>query len=140
MRGTIGGDKVNYPGLVAVNTADMKTIKLLLNSVISTNGAKFMTLDIKDFYLGTVLPRKEYMRISEKQMSQKFIDKMYKHNLQNELENGYYYAEISKGIYGLPQAGLLAQEKLIQLLKQHGYVSHRYDASACVISCMLFVL
>ena len=118
VRGTIGGDKVDYPGLVAANTADMKTIKLLLNSVISTNGAKFMTLDIKDFYLGTVLPRKEYMRISEKQMSQKFIDK---HNLQNKLENGYYYAEISKGIYGLPQAGLLAQEKLIQLLKQHGY-------------------
>ena len=57
VRGTIGGDKVDYPGLVAANTADMKTIKLLLNSTVSTPGAKFMTFDIKDFYLGTILPR-----------------------------------------------------------------------------------
>jgi hypothetical protein len=118
VRGTIGGDKVDYPGLVAANTADMKTIKLLLNSTVSTPGAKFMTLDIKDFYLGTILPRKEYMRISAKQVSQKFIDE---NNLQSMCEDGYYYVEIAKGIYGLPQAGLLAQEKLIQLLKSKGY-------------------
>jgi len=118
VRGTIGGDKVDYPGFVAANTADLKTIKLLINSTISTRGAKFMTLDIKDFYLGTVLPRKEYMRISAKQMSAKYIQE---HNLEGLCEEGYYYVEVSKGIYGLPQAGLLAQQKLIRLLKKHGY-------------------
>ena len=36
-------------------TASMLTIKLLLNSIISTPGAKFMAIDIKDFYLNTPL-------------------------------------------------------------------------------------
>jgi hypothetical protein len=116
VRGTIGGDKVDYPGLVAANTADLKTIKLLINSVISTPSAKFMTIDIKDFYLGTILPRSEYMRISINHMSRKFAEE---NNLTDE--NGYYYVEIVKGIYGLPQAGLLAQKKLIHTLQINGY-------------------
>ena len=58
------------------------------------------------------------MRISAKQASQKFIEQ---NNLQDMCMDGYYYVEISKGIYGLPQAGLLAQEKLINLLKSKGY-------------------
>jgi hypothetical protein len=43
-------------------TADLLTIKLLINSVISTAGAKFMTMDIKDFYLNTPMDRYKYMR------------------------------------------------------------------------------
>jgi len=118
IRGTIGGDKIDYPGLVTANTADLKTIKLLINSTISSKDAKFMTLDIKDFYLGTILPRKEYMRISAKQISAKYVEE---HNLEGKCVEGYYYVEISKGIYGLPQAGQLAQAKLIKLLHTHGY-------------------
>jgi hypothetical protein len=30
-------------------TANLLTIKLLINSIISTQGVKFMTMDIKDF-------------------------------------------------------------------------------------------
>jgi hypothetical protein len=39
---TLGGNLINYPGDVGTRTADMLTVKLLLNSVISTPGAKFM--------------------------------------------------------------------------------------------------
>ena len=38
-------------------------VKILLNSVLSTEGAKFMTIDIKDFYLNTPMERYEYMRM-----------------------------------------------------------------------------
>ena len=38
---TVGGDRINYPYEVATPTADLLTVKLLLNSVISTEGAKF---------------------------------------------------------------------------------------------------
>ncbi len=41
----------------------MLTTKVLLNSVISTNGARFMTIDIKDFYLNTPMVCPEYMRL-----------------------------------------------------------------------------
>ena len=34
---------------------------------------------------------------------------------------GYVYLEVRKGMYGLPQASLLAQELLEKRLKKHGY-------------------
>jgi hypothetical protein len=48
---------------VATPTAEMLTAKLLFNSVISTNGAKFMTMDISNFYLMTPLPCPEYLHL-----------------------------------------------------------------------------
>jgi hypothetical protein len=38
-RFTCGGDRVEYPGVVATETADLTTAKLLFNLVISTPGA-----------------------------------------------------------------------------------------------------
>jgi hypothetical protein len=35
--------------------------------------------------------------------------------------DGYVYCEIRKGMYGLPQAGIIAQELLAKRLKEHGY-------------------
>ena len=46
---TVGGDCVNYPYDCGTPTVDLATVKYLLNSVISTPLAKFMTIDIKDF-------------------------------------------------------------------------------------------
>ncbi len=57
VRGTYGGDVSDYTGPTAAKTADLVTIKILLNAVVSEN-AKFMTLDIKDFYLGSPMPNK----------------------------------------------------------------------------------
>ena len=33
----------------------------------------------------------------------------------------YIYCEIQQGMYGLPQAGIIAQELLAKRLKEHGY-------------------
>jgi hypothetical protein len=42
----------------------MLTVKLLFNSVISTPGAKFMSLDISSFYLMAPMMRYEYVRMN----------------------------------------------------------------------------
>jgi hypothetical protein len=34
---------------------------------------------------------------------------------------GYIYCEIQKGMYGLPQAGIIAQQLLEKNLEEHGY-------------------
>ena len=60
---TVGGDKVHYPGDVGTPTADLTLVKMHLNSVISTPGARYMTLDVKNFYLNTPMVRYEYVRI-----------------------------------------------------------------------------
>lgn len=117
VRGTIGGDRINYPGPTTARTAAMPLIKLLLQSVVSDN-KRFLTLDIKDFYLNTPLDRPEYLKITSKFLSQNII---VKNNLQPYLSNGSILFQVNKGMYGLPQAGLLAQNRLIQHLAAHGY-------------------
>jgi hypothetical protein len=47
----------NYPYEVATPTADLLTVKLLLNCVISMEGARFCSVDIKNFYLCPPLKR-----------------------------------------------------------------------------------
>ena len=51
-------------------TADLLTIKLLLNGVIPTPTAKFMTMDIKNFYLKTQLKQYEYIQLKRDVLQQ----------------------------------------------------------------------
>jgi hypothetical protein len=60
---TMGGNLINYPDNCGTPTADLLTVKLMFNSIISTPSAKFMTIDIKDFYLMTPMDRFEYFRM-----------------------------------------------------------------------------
>jgi hypothetical protein len=50
---TVGGDQIEYPGDKSTRTAGLTTAKTLINSVISTLGAKFLVIDINNFYLNT---------------------------------------------------------------------------------------
>jgi hypothetical protein len=52
---TVGGDQIEYPGDKSTRTTGLPTAKILINSVISTLGAKFLVIDIKHFYLDTPL-------------------------------------------------------------------------------------
>ena len=58
---TIGGNLLDYDGNTKTPIADLITMKILLNSVISTFKAKFLTIDIKNFYLEIKLKDKQYM-------------------------------------------------------------------------------
>jgi hypothetical protein len=46
---TVGGNRINCPGNCGTPTVDMVMVKLHLNSVISTKGAHYCTIDLKDF-------------------------------------------------------------------------------------------
>jgi hypothetical protein len=39
----------------------------------------------------------------------------------NVTHNGYIYCKIQKGMYSLPQAGIIAQQLLEKRLRAHGY-------------------
>ena len=69
----MGGDRIDYLFGVSTPTCDLPTIKLLWNSVLSTPGAKYFTLDISNFYLGTPMERPEYMQMSIKLIPDKFV-------------------------------------------------------------------
>ena len=64
VRITAGGNLItDYPGDVTTRTADLTTSKILWNSVISTEGAQFMGIDIKSFFITAMLDRYEYMKM-----------------------------------------------------------------------------
>ena len=107
---TVGGNRINYPYNVSTKTADLTTAKVLFNSVLSTpQHAKFLGLDIKDFYLGTHMTHYEYMLIPLPILPPTIIDQ---YNLTPLIHNGFVYVEVRKGMYGLPQAGKLANDQL----------------------------
>ena len=59
-RATMGGNLINYPKDVGTPTANLLLIKIFLNSIILTQGAKFAGTDLANFYLMTSLKRPEY--------------------------------------------------------------------------------
>jgi hypothetical protein len=70
----MGGNLINYPSDCGTPTADLLTIKLMFNSIILTPNAKFMTIDIKDFYLMTLMDRFEYLRMKLELLPQDIIE------------------------------------------------------------------
>jgi hypothetical protein len=115
---TVGGDQLEYPGDKSTWTAGLTTAKILINSAISTLGAKFLVIDIKIFYLNTPLGRFEYMVINLASLPQETIKK---YDLINLSQDGKVYIDIHKGMYGLPHAGILANELLQRNLVKDGY-------------------
>ena len=108
---TVGGNLIQYPGDASTKMADLTTAKVLWNSVLSTPGARFMCMDVKNFYLMTPLPMYEYMKMPIEIIPQEIIDQC---NLHNLVHKGHVHIEIRKGMHGLPQAGLLANQLLQQ--------------------------
>ena len=49
----IGGYKIKYPGYYGTPMAGLLTVNSYLNRKISTLGSKFVTSDIKNFYINT---------------------------------------------------------------------------------------
>ena len=116
---TIGGNRICYPGDCGTRTASLELFKLQVNSVLSRPGAAFACFDLKNFYLGTPLHRPEYARIKLADIPAEFADE---YNLAAVVDhNDWVYFEIRKGVYGLPQAGKLANDLLTERLARHGY-------------------
>ena len=122
VRMTVGGDRLEYFDDTASPTATLLDTKLILNSTISDHknfGSKFCSIDIKDFFLQTMLDVPEYIRIHKRYFSTEFLSTYQMHHLPDK--DGFVYCEINKGMYGLKQAAILAYNQLVKRLAKHGY-------------------
>jgi hypothetical protein len=123
VRLTVGGDRLDYSGDVATSTADITTFKILINSTLSTKDAAMMMMNIKNYYLGTPLPRLEYMKMLLSRFPDEIIQK---YNLNALAVDGWVYIETRKFMYGLKQAGLFANQLLQTRLAPFGYCRARH--------------
>jgi hypothetical protein len=98
---------IDYDGDASVCTADLDTAKLHWNSVISTENARYMCLDIKKFYLTAALEYFEYMKIPLTLFPVWTIEQ---YNLHKLALDGWVYIKMRRAGLGLPQAGILANK------------------------------
>ena len=97
--GTVGGDRLEFPGATTSHcTSLITTKKCLLNSTISTPSARFMILDIKNFYYGTAMDRYDYMKLALACIPDEII---YQYSLYTLSSDGWVYLETRKGMPGL---------------------------------------
>jgi hypothetical protein len=88
VRLTVGGDRLDYSGDVGTSTADITTFKILINSTLSTADAAMMMMDIKKYYVGTPLPRFEYMKMLLSRFLEEIVDK---YNLGALAVDGWFH-------------------------------------------------
>ena len=77
-----------------------------------------MCMDVKIFYLNTPMKRFEYIKIPREMIPDAIFEQ---YNLHEYETNGHVYFEVRKGMYGLPQAGRLAHDRLVSHLTKYGY-------------------
>ena len=127
VRLTVGGVFLDYPSDPSSTCASITTTtKILLNSTISTPGARFATANVSNFYYGTPMNRYKYMKIKFDKIPKEIFDA---YNLSTLEHNRYVCMEIRKGMPGLKQAGQIASDRLVSHLAQYGYKPVRHTPS-----------
>ena len=91
-----GGGKLYYTGGTTIQTASLTTAKCLINSTIDK--AKFMSVDIKYYYYGTILERFKYMSMAIKDIPKEVI---VQYNFRALQSDSWIYIQIEKGMPGL---------------------------------------
>ena len=118
IRITAGRNLVTYEGNASVRMADLDTAKMHWNSVISMKDARYMCLDIKNFYLTAKLEYFEYMKMPLSLFPSWIVEQ---YNLNELAIKGWVYIEMRHMVWGLPQAGILANKRLRRKLAPFGY-------------------
>ena len=91
-------------------TVDLTTVKILLNIIVSTLNAKLMTIGIQDFYLHTPMAQSEYMRLKLSNLPEILLQ--HYNPAEKAARDSCVCLYIKRGMYRLPQAGLIAQQLL----------------------------
>ena len=92
-----------------------------------------MTMGISIFYLMTPLKRTEYIRIIIKVIPEEITNEYHLSKIVDE--KGYVHIQANIGMYGLPQAGLLANELLEKRLNKRGYQQQNMSFLSRLLHC-----
>ena len=74
MRITIAGGHILVTFDVSTPTGSLELVKLMINSVLSRQDARFAAFDIKKFYLDTPMENPEYIRVKLEDIPKELIE------------------------------------------------------------------
>ena len=100
MRITAGGNLIAYPDKLTTRTADLTVSKIMWNSVLSTDRARYTTLDIANFYIPWDT-MSMYMKMPLNIFSQHVKEQ---YDLDNMACKGYVWLDILSESYLWPTA------------------------------------
>ena len=113
---------MDYSGDFSKPAPELTTMKLHVNSSISYIKSRFISMDVKYFYLNNHMDGSEYIMIHISMLQQVFVDK---YNLKGKAHKGYTFAWVTKGMYGIPQVGQISRDALVEHLEPYGYCPSR---------------
>ena len=97
----------------------METIKIIVNSVLSTLGACLSTLDVKNMCLESLLKDPQHMRFKLNQIPEDFQQQC---NLKSLVDSqGCAHACINGASHGLAEAGRIANQDMVDHLAKFGH-------------------
>ena len=94
----VGGKKLTYGDPLSTPTVDLNTEKIHMDSVLSTPDAKYLIVDVKNFYLKNPTNKNKYCNISIELIPHEVV---YKYVLNNNQIDGYRYVGVKKVMYVL---------------------------------------
>ena len=100
----IGGNRLTYTADTGSPAASLLETKILLNSTISDvhKGARFMSMDLKDFFLAKPMVTPEFMKVPKRYFPQDIQEKK---NLQEKTHNKYIYVHKNQERDVWPETG-----------------------------------
>ncbi len=108
---TAGGNLINYKGDASIRTANLDNMKLHWNSVASTDKARYMCLDIKNFYLTAALEYFKYMKIPLSLFPTWTIDQ---YNLNKLAVDGWVYIKMRRAFGAYLKQGFLPTSAFVE--------------------------
>ena len=95
---TAVGNLIYYPREFRTPTSDLTTMELHVNSAISDVKSRYICMDVKYFYLNNKMD-----------------------SLTEKSHNGYIYARVTKGMYGILQADRISHAARVEHPDPYGY-------------------
>ena len=93
---TFGGNNTNTTIDCGTPTANLLTVKRLINGIVLAPGAKFLELDLKYFYLNTTMERPEYLRMKINNFPEDLIEQ---YKLKDKVDTkGFVILRVEKGL------------------------------------------
>jgi hypothetical protein len=123
VRGTLGGNVLDYKGPTSTNTADYTLVKILWSAVLHDikhvdPETFFVNLDMVDFYLGAPMEIVSYMMVPLKDIPAAIVEA---YGLSKWAIHGKVHFKILMSLYGHPAAGYLANRLLVKTILPDGY-------------------
>ena len=109
VRGTLGGDKINYEGLTSTHKAEYFLIKTLFSAVLHDvkyvdPETRFYNIDLVDFYLQSPMETPAYISVPLKDIPRAIIDT---YGVYRRPSNSNAYFKVVTTMYGIVRNDLL---------------------------------